>query len=98
MKKATATMGKPAVWRVKNRNDMFKVESQSKTLVNYLVQEVIPGAEYRCWGNSERERCWPFYQKGMCKHIRSVIDFLAELEAPTEPKPASKLRLEDLFE
>jgi hypothetical protein len=98
---ASASKGKPAVWRKTGAvgcGSEFEVESESTTLLTWLV--TVDGfGNLTCQGNSEGDRCWPFYQHATCKHCDAVTAFVDS--QPVRRVPARSTRtfaLVDLFD
>lgn len=60
---------------VRKSRSLYEVESASKSLVTWRVS-VDHFGNMTCTGNSEGERCWPFYQHTECKHTRAVLMFI----------------------
>lgn len=64
---------RPTVLR--KSHSLYEVESASKSLVTWRVS-VDHFGNMTCLGNSEGERCWPFYFHTTCKHCVAVLDFM----------------------
>jgi hypothetical protein len=92
---ASASKGKPTVWRLsgaQGRTSEFAVESESVTLLTWTVWVDMNG-NCTCHGNNEGGRCWPFRLYATCKHCDAVDRLLRK-----ERRNLSGLTLESLFD